>query len=168
MSSKCKASTSFEHVTRPSSAGVINCSGIIKRKSSQGTKTPTLDLNKLSMELGKKDYPDAIKHVLAEDSVYQVLKCKINTKTKFGPVLYVDVRRAGGDLLSTYFSVLYTKKLIKKVELQGFNLETSPELLIGLNFIYRGEVESSEGNTYSKLEFCSEEEQNYYEEAAGY
>ena len=73
-----------------------------------------------------------------------------------------------GCVISTYFSVLYTNELIKKAELQGCSLETSPELLIGLNVIYRGEAESGKGNTYSKLEFCSEEEEDDYEEAACY
>ena len=67
--------------------------------------------------------------MLDEDSVYQTLKCRINTKVKFGSVLYVDVPSLAGDLISTYFSVLYTKDLIKKAELQGINFETSPELL---------------------------------------
>ena len=175
MSTECKLSTSSEQVTTPSSEGMINHSGSNKCEFSRETKASTQDLNKLSKELGKKDFPDVIKHALARNHIYQILKCKLNTDGKFGAVLVVDVSRVGrsrrgNDKISTYFSVLYTKKLIKKAKLQGFNLKTSPELLTGLKFVYRGEVESRGGNTYSKLEFRGEEEEegDYYEEAAGY
>ena len=163
MSSKRKPSTSPARDTIPISLPrmFINRSVSIKRKSTGASNSPTLDLNKLSKELGKKDFPDVIKLALARNHIYQILKCKLNTDGKFGAVLLVDVSRVAGsgsgrgnDKISTYFSVLYTKKLIKKAELQGINLETSPELLIGLKFIYCGEVKSSKGNTYSKLEFC--------------
>ena len=74
--------------------------------------------------------------------------------------------RVGGDpisFISTYFSVLYIKQLIKKVELQGFNLETSPNSFIAEKRNLAKEI------LYSKLEFCNEEEEdNYYEEAGGY
>ena len=111
----------------------------------------------------------AIKLVLTENVPYKIIKCKLDTSGKFGAVLHADVVAymckftpsgkfvpVDGKVFSTYFSPLYTKKFIKKAKLQGFNLETSPELLIDLKFIYRGEVESGEGNTYSKLEFCGE------------
>ena len=177
MSSKRKPSTSPARDTIPISLPrmLIKRSVSIKRKSTGASNSPTLDLNKLSKELGKKDFPDVIKYALARNHIYQILKCKLNTDGKFGAVLVVDVSRVGrsrrgNDKISTYFSVLYTKKLIKKAKLQGFNLKTSPELLTGLKFVYRGEVESRGGNTYSKLEFRGEEEEedNYYEEAAGY
>ena len=58
---------------------------------------------------------------------------------KFGGVLAADAARVhDSEKISTYFTSLYTKKLIKKLELQSVNLETSLELLIVVNLIYRG------------------------------
>ena len=53
--------------------------------------------------------------------------------------MLADVARArDSEKISTYFTSLYTKKLIKKVELQSVNLETPLELLIVVNLIYQG------------------------------
>ena len=119
-------------------------------------KTPTLDLNKLSMELEKKDFVYAIKLVLTENVPYQIIKCELDTRD-ICPVFHVDVVagdfKVCGEVISTYIPASYTMELIKKAELLGYNLETSPESLIDVNFIYCGEVEFDKGNTYSKLEF---------------
>ena len=179
MSSKCKPSAAFDsRVNRPSSNNGAFQRGVsIKRKSARISSKPTLDLNKLSREMRKQDFPDAIKLVLTENVPYKIIKCKLDTSGEFGPVLHVDVAAflckftpcgkfvpVDGKVFSTYFSVLYTNDLIKKVELQGCSLETSPELLIGLKFIYCGEVESAKGiYTYSKLEFPGDIVEDYSE-----
>ena len=86
MSTECKLSTSSEQVTTPSSEGMINHSGSNKCEFSRETKASTQDLNKLSKELGKKDFPDAIKLALVVNVRYEIIKCKLNTSGKIGAV----------------------------------------------------------------------------------
>ena len=151
MSSKCKASASLKR------AGTL-----ITRKSAKGGKftQPKLNLKKLSADLGK-NFPEPIKSVLAVDCVYQILKCKVYKAGKYDAVLLVEVAAHDNPkVISTYFTSLYTKELIKKVGDQGIDLENSPEALEGFTFAYRGERTSSQEYTYSKIDFCTEDPQS--------
>ena len=130
----------------------VSTSKVKKSKSS-----PKLDLKRLTKVLGKK-FPEPIKTVLQKDIVYQILKAKLDNSGRFGVVLLIDVA-AGfeGKRISTYFAALHTKEVVAKVELQGIDLHKTPEALIGLTFIYRGEVKSKAGHHYSNIEFCTDE-----------
>ena len=156
MSSKCKPSTSQHSLKR---AGTL----IRRSKTAKAARftQPKLNLKKLSEDLGK-DFPDPIKSVLAVDAVYQILSCKVFKDGKYDTVLLVEVASPNDvtKVISTYFSALYTKELINKVAYQGINLEKSPEVLEGFTFSYLGETESCQGHFYSKINFCSEEEQS--------
>ena len=129
MSSKCKASASLKR------AGTL----IRRSKSAKAARftQPKLNLKKLSADLGK-NFPHPIKSVLAVDCVYQILSCKVFKPVKYDAVLLVEVAPPNDitKVISTYFSALYTKELIKKVQLQGINLEKSPEVLEGFTFRY--------------------------------
>ena len=169
MSSKCKPSAAFDsRVNRPSSNNGAFQRGVsIKRKSARISKPqpPTLDLNKLSREMRKPDFPDAIKLVLTENVRYKIIKCKLNTSGKYDDVLFVDVTSDHSDeKISTYITSLYTNAIIKQAAEEGVSLETNPEVLIGLKFTYCGEARSCKGNIYSKLEFCVESEEEEEEE----
>ena len=154
MSSKCKPTASESSLKR---AGTL-----ITRKSAKAGKftQPKLNLKKLSADLGK-NFPEPIKSVLAVDCVYQILKCKVYKAGKYDAVLLVEVAtRDNPKVISTYFTSLYTKDLLKKVEDQGVDLENSPEALEGFTFAYRGERTSSQQYTYSKIDFCTEDPQS--------
>ena len=167
MSSKCKPSAAFDsRVNRPSSNNGAFQRGVsIKRKSARISSKPTLDLNKLSREMRKQDFPDAIKLVLTENVRYKIIKCKLNTSGKYDDVLFVDVISNHSDeKISTYITSLYTNAIVKQAAEDGVSLENNPEALIGLKFTYCGEVQSCKGNIYSKLDFCVESEEEDEEE----
>ena len=155
MSSKFKPSAAESSLKRTGT--------LIRRKSAKFTQ-PKLNLKKLSSDLGK-NFPDPIKSVLAVNHVYQILRCKVYKAGKYDSILLVEVAtRDDPKVISTYFTSLYTKELLKKVEDQGVDLENSPEALEGFTFAYRGERTSSQEHTYSKIDFCIGEGQSDDEE----
>ena len=115
---------------------------------------PKLDLKKLRKSLGKK-FPDPIKTALVAGCGYQIVNARAET-TKFGDILIVDVAalKAGGSIIQTYFSSLHTQQLVGKVSCQSIDLLKYPEVIVGFTFVYRGEIVSQKGHSYSDIDFC--------------
>ena len=111
--------------------------------------------NQLVTKLSKR-FPDHLKEVLDSENrtLYTIKKASVE-KTRYGEIILINVIPAsGGKTIYTYFTALITSKILDFCKEQDVKTECG-DLLEGLNFIYKGEIKSAEGNWYSDIVFTT-------------
>ena len=126
-------------------------SNVVKR-----VKTKEKLLKGLIKKMAKK-FPEHVKVVLELNVMYKIIAAKVE-KTKYSDVIVIDVVPClGGDTVVTYFTALVTDQFIEYFKSEGVSLKNTPEILVDLCFLYKGEVTSQEGNKYSDIELTEED-----------
>lgn len=119
-------------------------------KRSEATK---LRLQKLLVAKLTKKFPDHIKDVLQRDVEYVILNAAFE-KTRFGEIICITVASDSNSDIKyrTYFTGLVTNRVLELFKDENVRTHRG-DVLEGVTFIYRNEITSDKGNTYSDIDF---------------